>query len=203
MAVKAGASAGSPKGRGRGRRGGGSDARADIVREAKAQFAVRGYEATTLSSIAAAVGVDPTLITHFFGGKEQLFAATLESLGEAFLRMGEAFGGGRPGLGRRMAETYFDMWESESTRPELLSLLRSASTNEQARSVFVGAMEAGPLRAAALELPAQTVARIPLAMSQLIGAGFARYVLAAPSILAMTRDELVEALTPALESILG
>ena len=70
--------------RGPGRRPGGSDTRAEIVREARAQFAEHGYNGVTFTGIAREVGVDPTLITHFFGGKEQLFAATLESLGGAF-----------------------------------------------------------------------------------------------------------------------
>jgi hypothetical protein len=59
--------------------------------------------------------------------------------------MGDAFAGGRQGLGRRLAETYFDLWESESVRPELLSVLHSASTNEQAQHVFVNAIEGGPI----------------------------------------------------------
>lgn len=142
--------------------------------EARAQFAQRGYDATTFAGIAQAVGVDPTLITHFFGSKEQLFAATLESLSGAFARMGEAFADGREGLGRRLAEAYFGNWESELLRPQLLSVLRCASTNERARDVFVAAMEAGPLRAAEHALPAEVVERVPLAMSQLIGVGFAR-----------------------------
>ena len=71
------------------------------------------------------------------------------------------------------------------------------------RDVFVTAMEEGPLRAAQGALPAEVIERVPLAMSQLIGLGFARYVLEAPSIVSMTPEELVEAITPALESILG
>ena len=189
--------------RGPGRRGGKSDLRADIVREASAQFAKRGYDATSYASIARAVGVDPTLITHYFGSKEQLFAATLESLSGAFARMGEAFLGGREGLGRRMAEAYFANWESETIRPQLLSLLRSASTNERARDVFVAAMQAGPLREARSALPAEVVERIPLATSQLIGLAFSRYVLEAPSIVSQTPEQLIDAITPALEHILG
>lgn len=167
------------------------------------QFADRGYDATTLGSIAQAVGVDPTLITHFFGGKEQLFAATLDSVTEALGRMAEVFSGGRRGLGRRLAETYFDLWESESVRLELLSVLRSASTNEQARRIFVDAIEAGPLRAAHHELPAEIAQRVPLAMSQLIGVGFTRYVLETPAIVSLSREQVIETITPALDSILG
>ena len=104
--------------RGPGRRGGGSDTRAEIVREASAQFAERGYDAVTYAGIARSVGVDPTLITHFFGSKERLFAATLESLSGVFAGMSEAFVGGRDGLGRRLAEAYFAAWESAAVRPD-------------------------------------------------------------------------------------
>ncbi len=189
--------------RGRGRRGGSPDTRAEIVREARAQFAEHGYDAVTFAGIAGAAGVDPTLITHFFGSKEQLFSATLESLGDAFGRMAEVFSGGRGGLGRRLAQTYFELWETESVRLQMLSVLRSASTNEGARSIFVGASEAGPLRAAQRGLPAEYAERVPLAVSVLMGVGFARYVLRAPSIVNMSPEELVDCVAPALEAVLG
>jgi hypothetical protein len=62
----------SARAQGRGRRGAASDTRSDIIRAAKAQFARAGYDAMTFASIAKAVDVDPTLIAHYFGGKEQL-----------------------------------------------------------------------------------------------------------------------------------
>lgn len=47
-------------------------ARARIVAAALDRFASRGYQATTIRSIAADAGVSPALIVHHFGGKEGL-----------------------------------------------------------------------------------------------------------------------------------
>src|SRR5207253_1173969 len=52
-----------------GRRPGGGDSRGDILTAARASFADRGYDATSLRSVARAAGVDPALVHRFFGGK--------------------------------------------------------------------------------------------------------------------------------------
>jgi Tetracyclin repressor-like, C-terminal domain len=154
--------------------------------------------------VVVPVNIWKRLGSHIFSSvKYSFFAATLESSADAFVRMGDAFSGGRQGLGRRLAETYFDLWESEPVRPELLSVLHSASTTEQARHVFVDAIEAGPLRTAQHELSADTGQRVPLAISQLIGVGFAHYVFGGTVIVSMTREQVAEAITPAIDTILG
>lgn len=185
-----------------GRRAGSPDTRAQIVDVARGLFAERGYDATSLAAIGRAAGVDATLVTHFFGGKSALFAETLDGVRPAFAQVATALEGGRPGLGGRLASAYLLAWESRM-RPELLSMLRSASTNPQAREVVLGAIEDLPLRAAQGTLAPDVAARVPLAMSVLVGVGFTRYVLEAPAVCEPGVDELVARLTPALEAVLG
>lgn len=52
-----------------------------ILDHAEAEFASRGYEATTLASVAAVAGVDTALMRYYFGDKEQLFAAIFRRRG--------------------------------------------------------------------------------------------------------------------------
>ena len=61
-----------------GRRPGAPDTREDILAAARRAFAARGYEATSLRSIAKQVHVDPALLVHYFGSKDGLFLAALE-----------------------------------------------------------------------------------------------------------------------------
>lgn len=192
-------------GRGRrpGRRAGAPDTRAQIVEVARRQFAARGYDATSLAAIAREASVDATLITHFFGGKQALFAETLDAVRPAFAGVGEALAAGREGLGRRLARAYLEAWESPAMRPDLLSMLRSASTSALARDLVVSTINEVPLRAARDTLPPDVAARVPLAMSVLVGVGFTRYVLEAPALCAPGLDELVGQLEPALEGLLG
>lgn len=49
--------------------------RSRILAQARAQFGERGFERTTIRSVASAAGVDPALVMHYFGNKAQLFAA--------------------------------------------------------------------------------------------------------------------------------
>src|SRR5215469_17657819 len=60
-----------------GRRAGDSGTREAILQAARAQFGERGYNAATIRGIAAAAGVDPALVHHYYGTKEKLFAAAM------------------------------------------------------------------------------------------------------------------------------
>ena len=64
-------------GPGRGRRAGDSGTRETILAAARRRFAAHGYDAATIRSIAADAAVDPALVHHFFGSKEQLFVAAM------------------------------------------------------------------------------------------------------------------------------
>ena len=63
---------------GRGRRPGAPDTRAEILASARELFAARGFGSTSVRAIAADAGVDPSLVHHYFGTKDDLFLAALE-----------------------------------------------------------------------------------------------------------------------------
>jgi len=69
-----------PTSRPRGRPGeaGASDVRGAILDVGEELFAIRGYAATSLRSIADAAGVTPAMIHYYFGNKESLLRAVLE-----------------------------------------------------------------------------------------------------------------------------
>jgi len=60
-----------------GRRGGDSGTREAILAAARARFGELGYDHATIRKIAAAAGVDAALVHHFYGTKEELFAAAM------------------------------------------------------------------------------------------------------------------------------
>ena len=63
----------------RGVRGGGEATRHAILEAARAQFSTRGYDQVGLRDIAADAGATAALVNRYFGTKEQLFRAVLES----------------------------------------------------------------------------------------------------------------------------
>ncbi|MEM9622550.1 MAG: TetR/AcrR family transcriptional regulator [Pseudomonadota bacterium] len=51
-----------------------------LFEEARRQFAARGFHATSIGNIAAAVGLTKQSLLHHFGSKENLFSEVLEDL---------------------------------------------------------------------------------------------------------------------------
>ena len=64
--------------RGRGRPTGETGSREAIIEAARRQFGDVGYRRTSLRSIGRAAGVDPRLVLHYFGSKQELFRQSVE-----------------------------------------------------------------------------------------------------------------------------
>ena len=58
----------------------------EIVAAAVHAFRVRGYAATTMSTVAAIAGVSPRTLYRYFGAKSELFAATVDEVNAEFLQ---------------------------------------------------------------------------------------------------------------------
>src|SRR4051795_7094747 len=100
----------------RGRRPAGADTRAAIAAAARRRFAEVGYPRTTMRAIAADAGVDPRLITHFFGSKQELFVTVVELPFEpepTFEALLADRGEGTVDIGVRLAEFIVGMLDRE------------------------------------------------------------------------------------------
>src|ERR1700716_932929 len=82
-----------------GRRPGATTTRDAILRAARLRFAEAGYEQTSIRAVAADAGVNPTLVMHFFGSKEELFRAAVEWPFEPAMLESALLGAGGAGLG--------------------------------------------------------------------------------------------------------
>ncbi len=94
-----------------GRRAGPTRTRESILDAARAAFAARGYDATSIRLVARSAGVDPALVLHFFTNKPGLFAAAsqLPVDPEAFVTA--LLAGPRATLGRRLVEAVVELWD--------------------------------------------------------------------------------------------
>ena len=127
-----------------GRRPGDSGTRDAILDAALALFAERGYDGASMRAIAAAAGVDPGLIRHFFGDKETLFATTVSDRTAIPERLAASLQGGPDDLGRRVTDAYLRLWDDPQIRPILLALVRSATTSPRAAEMLRDDLEAAP-----------------------------------------------------------
>ncbi len=159
-----------------GRRPGASGSRAAILRAARRQFAEAGYDRTTIRRIATAAHVDPALVLHFYGTKEDLFSAAMDFPRPADV-LPQVFGPGISGLGERIARFFFEVWDSESGEG-LLGLFRSVHTSEKAAAMMREFISRELLGRVAPTLSGRDrELRATLAVSHLLGVAVLRYVI--------------------------
>jgi AcrR family transcriptional regulator len=188
---------------GRGRRPAGSGTRDAIAAAARRQFGELGYQRASLRSIAAEAGVDPRLVLHFFGSKQQLFASVVELPFDPETTFDTLMGAGEQGLGRRVAEFLFGILDSPEGRKTATGLIRAAASEEEAAATI------RDLVAQRLLLPlASRVGRdrpelrASLVASQIVGLAMARHVVGLTPLATASRDELVAALAPVFDHYL-
>lgn len=197
---------GAPRRRGRpaGTRAGGAETRERILAAAREEFSARGYDKTSVRSIGKAAGVDAALVHHYFGTKEQVFAAAIElSFGPA-LNLPEAVVEGDPdAMGERVARFMLRIWENPATRGPLLAIVRSAVSNEAAAAVFRGLISRRVLARLAVELDVPDPAfRVQLAAAQLVGIIMLRYIVQVEPLASADPEDVVAMVAPTLQRYL-
>ncbi|HEU5286785.1 MAG TPA: TetR family transcriptional regulator [Candidatus Limnocylindria bacterium] len=158
-----------------GRRPGASGSRGAILRAARRHFAEVGYDRATIRRIATGAGVDPALVLHFYGSKEELFSAAMDFPRPADV-LPRVFGPGVEGLGERVTRFFLETWESDAGEG-LLGLLRSLHTSERAAVMMREFVSRELLARVAPTLSGRDrELRATLAVSHLIGLAVMRYV---------------------------
>ncbi|MBQ0988363.1 TetR family transcriptional regulator [Streptomyces sp. F63] len=191
--------------RGRGRPaardgGAGPGARDRILAAARAEFADRGYDKTSIRGIAKKAGVDPALVHHYFGTKEQVFETAVEQSFEPALRVPDLLAEGPGDVGERLARHFVGVWENPATRAPLLAVVRSAVTNETAAALLRGFVLRRLLERVAGELDVPDARfRVELAVSQLLGIAMLRYVVKVEPLASADIEDIVEAVSPVIQ----
>lgn len=183
-----------------GRRPGGRPTRREILDSARGIFATKGFRGATVRAIAEAADVDPALIHHYFGTKEQLFAATLEFPEHAPDRLLSALSGAPADLGERLTRAYLELWEDPETRSQMVIATRAALSSDDAMA-RVRPMVVDMLgRASATDVPGpDPEKRFALAMAHLVGVAAVRHLSKVPPLRDLPLDELVARTAPAVQ----
>lgn len=106
------------------------------MRTPSRQFRALGYRRASLRAIAAEAGVDQRLVAHFFGSKQELFAAVVVLPFEPAIAFDQLHAAGEAGVGRRLAEFVLSILESSEGRRTLTGLIRAAASEEQAADLI-------------------------------------------------------------------
>ncbi|GHF63426.1 TetR family transcriptional regulator [Streptomyces mashuensis] len=179
----------------------GPGARERILTAARAEFAAHGYDKTSIRGIAKAAAVDPALVHHYFGPKEEIFAAAVEAgFAPALLAPDMLPAGPREELGERLARFILRLWEDPGTREPLLAVVRSAVANEKAAEVFrhlVSRRLMMPI-AGELDVPDPRL-RSELAAAQLVGVAMLRHVIKIEPLASADIDDVIAQVAPAVQ----
>ncbi|MEW2382110.1 TetR family transcriptional regulator [Micromonospora sp. NPDC047707] len=187
-----------------GRRPGNPDTRAAILAAARAAFADRGFDATSIRAIAAAAQVDPALVHHYFGSKDQLFLAAMEAPVDPREVLPRVLAGDRERVGERLVRTFLGVWDSPAGAAGL-ALLRSAVSNEWTARLVREFLTTQVLRRVLDHLdidPAELPLRGSLVASQLVGLAMMRYVVRLEPVASAAPETLVAAIGPTVQRYL-
>ncbi|RBY83397.1 TetR family transcriptional regulator [Blastococcus sp. TF02A-30] len=175
-----------------------------MLAAARQLFADRGFDGATIRGIAAAAGVDPALVHHYFGSKDKLFLAAIEAPADPGDLLPEVLAGGEENLGENIVRLLLRVWDGPM-RPAALALVRSAVAHEWTARLLREFLVSQILRhvVGTLGLPrAEREARGSLAASQLIGLVMARYVLKVEPLASAAPESVVAAVGPTVQRYL-
>jgi AcrR family transcriptional regulator len=169
-----------------------------ILEAARATFAARGYEQTTIRAVAERAGIDASMVMRYFGSKAGLFtAASTVDVQAPDLR---------PVANRHRGEflvRYFlDRWESSPSGDTLVLLMRTAVTNEAVAAQLQASFDrliADPVAALG---EADAGLKSAVIATQLLGLALCRYVLRLQPLASLPLDQVVGAVGPTIQRYL-
>jgi AcrR family transcriptional regulator len=186
-----------------GRPAGSSNTRERILDSARELFARNGIKNTSIRAVAAAAGVDSALVHHYFGSKEQLFAAAIHIPINPMDVIGPLREVPVEELGHRVASMLLTLWDSEigaSFIATLRSILAGSEVNlfrtfiQDVIAVEVGSRVDTP--------PGSGVVRIQFVASQLAGVVMARYILELEPFASLPAQQIADTIAPNLQRYL-
>ena len=187
-----------------GRRPGDSGTREAIRAAAIEQFSERGYDRPSMRSIAQQAGVDPALVSHYFGSKHALFVDVVELPFDPAQVIPALFGGGdRADVGARLAGFLLGVFETPAGRRRVTGLVRAAASEPEAarmvrelltREIFARVVEQLQVDDAAL--------RANLVASQVVGLVMARYIVGLEPLASMSAEAVAATVAPTLQRYL-
>jgi AcrR family transcriptional regulator len=186
-----------------GRRPGTSGTRAAIAEAARRNFGELGYERTTIRAIAGDAGVDPALVVHFFGSKQQLFLSVMDLPFAPEEVLPRILAGDRDSVGERFARFIVGVLEDPSSRTVITGMVRAAASEPEAARMLRELISRRVFAAIAASLDVDRAElRATLVGSQVVGLVVARYIVAVEPLASLDRDQLVPAIGPNLQRYL-
>lgn len=183
-----------------GRPTGTSNTREHILTCARELFALNGLDRTSVRSVAAAAGVDAALVHHYYGTKQQLFAAAIQIPIDPTAVLEQIVETPVDELGLKLPSVLLPLWDSElgTGLVSTLRALMAGTESNLARSFLqeVVTSEVG----SRVDSPTGTGRiRAQFVASQLLGVVMARHIVKIEPFASLPADQVAQAIAPTLQ----
>lgn len=176
---------------------------ARILAEARASFAEHGYAGTTVRSVARQAGVDPALVYHYHGSKEQLLDAATTPPQSFLDQVVSAWQIPPAELGEQLVRQMLRNWRDPEHEPVLRAVMQIAGIEPTTREKLRQMVERSIMGAAAQALSEDERAlRSGLIAAQLMGLAFMRFIWKIEPLASMPDDDIVTAIAPTVQRYL-
>ena len=179
-----------------------------ILTAARESFLAQGYESTTIRAVARTAGVDPALVSYYFGSKGDLFGAAVNLRVRASEEIAAAVSGDLRSAGPRLVRLSLTAWDDAAGGATFRTLLRWMATDvssPEAIQSYATEQIATPMAEALKQSGLSGISareRATLAGSQLVGLAMIRYVLRLEPVASASVDHLVEVVGPTIQHYL-
>lgn len=172
-----------------------------LLEAAREVFSEQGFEGATVRTIAARAGVNASLVNHWFGGKQGLFAATIDDLFDVTNVVNGVPTGDPVTLAQQLVRAFVTKWDAHGAR--FAAMVRSISSQKIAATMLSDFLTTRVFRRVARDIaPDQAEFRASLCATQIIGLGIMRYVLRLEPLVTASVDKVVTAIAPTVERYL-
>jgi AcrR family transcriptional regulator len=155
-------------------------------------------------AIAHEARVDPSLVLHYFGRKEDVFLAAIELPFEPEVVLPSLLAGDVDSLGERVARFAVAILEDQAARTRVLAIVRAAASEPAAAVLLRGLIEERIRDPIARSLAGDDPElRAALMGSQIVGLVMARYVVGVQPLASLSPEELVAAIAPTVQRYLA
>ena len=174
-----------------------------LVAAAARRFAATGYEATSVSQVAADAGLEPALAHRFLSSKEHLFTQVASTLIDPVKAQAVVAEGSPESAGERLLRYFLSLLAGADQPGLFLGLVRSAVASEDAASLLRQFLAERVHREIAMRLRAGSPElRVALVASQLAGIAIARHAIGLAPLTAADDDQLAGWIAPVLQHYL-
>lgn len=163
-----------------------------LIEVTQQEISRHGFTGVSLRSIAGRAEVDPSLVRHYFGSKQNLLLQAMHVSIDSEELAADVLRGKPGGAGRRTVKVMLSLWDNPRTAAKALVRFSSALSSAEAIRLSGGTFICPFFRTiAAAVSPDQVELRAALVAGQMVGVVIGRYLVNDPFLAGSSQQDLV------------